>query len=388
MGNLRRRPNYMLINSLVAGDVSYADGILTIKDYGQIDPEMIVHGYKCCYCPGTLKQVLLNIKPKYPCNECDGAEFGFSIFKKYELTGQPQVPSNFYGLGKYYGWRTDNPIDSTTNYLDPLDIEEGVANIVNAIGNIMPNAQAIVDAYERIRYTYNAGTITLIVKAVGSSYTHTYTGATVAALRTAIIADATRKVHVVNWSAQHITLEGNSGFGFTCTITNLARDDDHYWIRIKQYNIEKQFDIRDLAGTGTEILLVDYKKHKVHPKDVARVFPIMPLSHVGMQPDLPIKNGEYCVYYMYIIHTPTYSLDGANHVDAYYEEVYFYVLRSVAESALWDTILSAAGVFDQFDVSGSSGCSCDSDSYSVSISHSVSESSLTEEETEEEQDRQ
>lgn len=360
----------MLINSVDSETIKILTGGIgvIIKDYGVITTAEVIGGYKCCYCPCVLHQELIKIKPKYPCDDCTEKEVGFSIFKNFDITGRAQ---DYYGTGKPFYYQITDPLDSTTGYLLVDDIEEATANIVYQIGNAPPNVQEFVYAYERVRLDYTVGVMTLVVKSIADGTEWTYTGANIIALAASINADATRRIEVINSSATHITIEGHAGFGFTLpTKTNFTtQDDDYYWIRIKQKACGKDFTIRDYDGTGTRTLLQAPHKSKVDPKDVARVFPILPLSVVGTQRDVPVKDGHYCIYRFEIKHPYAYAHSFANHLDEYVEQLLVYVLDTGGNIFGFDVPLAQAGIeFAKFyDTTG--GCDCSSSSYDNSTAY-------------------
>lgn len=372
MGNLVRRPNYLLINSVGADDFSHVDGVsMWIRDYGTILTAGVLNAFKCCYCPAILHQELIKVKPKYPCDDCKPDDYGFVIFKDFSLTGRPE---EFYGRGKFYGYRIEYPIVSSSGYLDVEDIETVISNIVYQIGNPPINEKQFVYAYERVQLSFTAGTPVLTITDISTGETVTYTAlaATIAALVTAINSDSDRLIEVITWNATNIVIEGHSGFGFTTTVSGgLAKDDDYYWIRIKQIEAKKNFTIRQIDGFGTRTVLQTYKAAKVHPDDVARVFPKLPMTDVGNQRDLPIKDGHYCMYKFGIKHDYAYNHSFANHLDEYYEELIMYVLDYSTNIALVDAAISGAGINAIYEDSAS--CSCSSDSYINSASGSDSD---------------
>jgi hypothetical protein len=376
MGNLRRRPNYMLFNHVHDDDIvvnAGGNGVF-IKNYGIILADWVMAGFKCCYCEGIPKEILITVHPNYPCDDCQDWEGGFDLMRDFHLTGRAE---DFYGLEKpfYYKINKNKLIVSTTGYLDPADTELAVANIVNDIGvNNMENLH-FVDAFQQIRYDYTAGVITLVINDVGSAYTVTYTGATIALLVTDINTDADKRVRVWYANAHHIILEGLAGFGWTAVLTNLTREDDQdtAWIRLTATSSMFTFDVNNYDGFGTVTVISAGEKPKVHPDDVARVFPAL-LGVIGQHNcHLPICHDHYCVYKFVIIHPVAYDHSFANHLNMYYEEAYFYVRDHGDNIADWDAILNEAAIMD-----GSlfvDSCSCPSASYhSYSVYDSSSDS--------------
>lgn len=264
MGNLVRKPNQVLFNSIDSGTLTYgATTGLVIKDYGFISiNDEVVKFKKATTVAGTAKVVTVTPQIAYPDSAQDGAELLLEIRQVPDILGGSGAgkATNFHLAGKVLQGYLASLGAAASGYVNDTDIDSLINQIIDSIN---------ADPYLKDKITATLSSHTLV-------------------------------------------LTGASGFNF---------------------------DVRMGQQYGSVAVTTAYVSPKLSLEHVQRQFPILP-SQAGypteIYPDPTVS--EWAQYY-FKVKRAGYALDGANHMDEVYEEVRFYLPKSVAEAstgANWD----------------------------------------------------
>ena len=230
-GNLIRKPNQVLINTLASGDTSLSGNIFTVKQYGNpIDLSKVTKFTKIHRSAGTLKVVTVEIKPLIPSDTTLGWEGGLEVKRDYQFTGDPQ---DFYGHSKFYGHKLQVLGTAVSGYLAYADRLEIAGEIVDQVNG---DPYAIVSAQLKFYISGNSSGNVAITDLMGNTILATTTCANAAAVVTAInavsvtgvtiaaVADSTNGVYVTASEGVIVTLTTYSLTQSWVILTQKAQD--------------------------------------------------------------------------------------------------------------------------------------------------------------------
>lgn len=329
-GNLIRKPNQVLINSLSSGDVAVSGGVLRIKQYGNdITLANVTSFTEIEHSAGTLKVSQMPVKPVYPSVVANGWEGGIVVNKSYQLTGDPQ---DFYGTEKEATYSLDNFLTASSGYLNPLDCVEIAGNIVEQVNN---DPYAIVTAQLKVYIDYTASGTLAITDLDGNEVLASTTYADVAAAVTGL--GAISGLTAVADSTTGLYLSASEGLIITGQASKW--DVTLAWVVYTQTDLTKPFTlIGHNMGTNVETVNTAFAKETLPLTEVQRVFPILP-GQIAGTPNIPLAGTDYSKYIFEIEHTDASGLVGSNRTETYTEVVEFYLPATVANGAYWADII-------------------------------------------------
>lgn len=352
MGNLNRKPDQKLLNSISAATLTVknagsADAELVIENYGKIRLANLVKFHKHTTASPTPKTQTIQIKPFFPEDgSVSNFEAGFTVRRTRDLTGFAQ--HMLVGL-KYYNGFIDRLASANGDYVAILD---SVKLATQAVAMIRKHEGAVVVGEAQIPIEADGGNMALTIKApeldkevaiVDSDALTTLGG-----LKTAVEGSDL---------ADFVTVDDAGGLlktQYALEITGVANVTfDYSKVKLDGKHAIPSFTVEGLDGVGTTTELTPEDRSSFTEKDVARIFPIK-WEHAGTQPLVPLPGQAYCKYRFEMKHDMGYALDGANHLDQYLEQVEFYLPKDVAEASTgqnWDnkiyTFLGASSGFDR-----------------------------------------
>ena len=329
-GNLIRKKNQLLINSLASGDVAVSDGKLFIKQYGnEIALNNITHYARVDHVAATKKVSLIECKPIYPTNDDLGYDGGITIQRDYQFTGDPQ---SFYGHSKSYTYYLENLRTASSGYLNEIDRAEMVGNIVEMI-NADPYAVAEAKSRYYIAYT---GSGTMAVNDLrGDVVLESATVADVSAAVTAL--NAVTGITAVADSTSGVIVEASEGLVFTLESGKWAYGASS--IQLTQSENRYPFSVFMNNGFGTETISTAFVKEIIPLREVQQIFPILPVSSVGATPNIPIQNTDYSKCIFYVEHNDAAGLVGASRKETFEEVVEIFMPTTVMNGAYWADVL-------------------------------------------------
>jgi len=327
-GNLIRKPNQVLINSLASGDVAVSSGVLRIKQYGNdITLANVLSFTKIENTAGTLKVSQVQIKPVYPSTVADGWEGGIEVKKNYQLTGDPQ---DFYGLSKSATYSLENFLTASSGYLNPLDCVEIAGNIVEQVNN---DPDAIVTAELKVYIAYTAQGTLAVTDLSGNSLLDTTTYADVATAVTGL--NAISGLTAVADSTDGLYLSASEGLIITGETSKF--DVTLAYVVYTQAYANKPFSLLPQNVGGKEVVNTAYVKEVLPLTEVQRVFPILP-GQIAATPNIPLADTAYTKCIFKILHTDGSGMVAANRREDVIEDVEFFLPTTVAQGAYWSDI--------------------------------------------------
>ena len=327
MGNLRRKPDQILMNT-IESDTLVLSGTgaarkLFIKDVGTIklaDLESVVKGKTNA---GTVKSAVVMIKPLYPTSGKNG-ESGFRIERNHDFNGDVEdaQPHN-----RYYDGMVENLLAANAGYIAILDALEIAGQIQQAIRT---DKAAIITSKLVLPITVAAvHNVTISIPVLNKSQNVTIASAgTITTLKTAIDAGALAGFITVDTAAGTLI----SNYGFTLAITSGITLSAYPQIAITAKKVLPTFNLGLSADCGSVVSITDVNRSPFTQKTVAQLFPIHQWM-AGSQPNVALPNTDYNKYILKMHHDKAFALDGANHIDGFSQEIQLFVPTSVAEAS-------------------------------------------------------
>lgn len=353
MGNLRREPKKILINSVDAETLELYDSNtkILIQEHGIIlDGDILDTIMKGCTTACTYQVDLINVKPYCTCSQCD-QEFGIHITNKPKHDG---FTNQYMPKTDYYSHVVESLQDCANGYIATSDIyaiQKGIAS------NAMKHANE-TGIYKGRFYVgcvsmdiVNATTATIIID--GTTYTsgvQASASAAAAALVALINAGTDAYAWVDGTTAEKVWMMSLNSTGNFSTITWTAgwtggagRIDttsdpaniDEYYLAVRAISCDDKFVTSFDSGFGTKTTPAAGAYEILSNDEVYRQFSVKSWQE-GQRPNIPIEGQDYCKYKFKFKHTEAYDLVGANHLNQYYDEVEIYVLKSAAETTNWN----------------------------------------------------
>lgn len=339
-GNLIRKKNQVLLNTLASGDVAVSSGVISIKNYGEITVTNIKKFSKIEHVDATKKVSSILVKPVYPANDDYGYEGGVSIQRDYQFTGDPQ---SFYGHSKAYTYCVDNLKTASSGYLNEEDRAELVGYITEMIND---DSSAVVTANAKYYLAFASSGTVAVTDLRGATVLASATYANAAALAGALDALPNISAEVDSTVGVWVT-SASEGLVFTCQSTKWALGDSY--LLLTQKDDAYPFSVFDINSFGTETITTAFVKEVLPLTEVQQIFPILPVSSVGATPNIPILATDYTKFVFYIEHTDAAGLVGSSRKETSEEIVEFFIPKTVADGAYWATILYptlyAAGLY-------------------------------------------
>lgn len=331
-GNLIRKPNQLLINSLSSGDVSLSDGVLRIKQYGNdITLANVTSFTKVKNASGTLKVSQIQIRPVYPSTVADGWEGGIEIKKDYQFTGDPQ---DFYGLSKPATHYFENFLAASSGYMNPLDCVEAAGNMVEIIQN---DPDRIVDAALKVYVDYTGSGTLAITDLSGNVLEASSTVADVAALVALGAASDDYSVVADGTDGAWIT----ASEGLIITGESSKWDVTYAYFVATQKELSKPFTLTgNNVGSYVETINTAGVKETLPLTEVQRTFPFLP-GQIAATPHVPLASTAYTKCVFNIEHSDAAGLTGANRKETAYEQLEVFLPTTVAEGSYWSDIFYA-----------------------------------------------
>ena len=329
-GNLIRKKNQVLINTLAASDVVVAGGKISIKQYGnEIDLSKVSRFTKVDHAAAVKKISSVLCKPVYPTNDDYGYEGGVSVQRNYQFTGDPQ---SFYGHSKAYTYALENLKTASSGYLNEEDRAELVGNIVEMI-NMDPNA--VVTAKAKYYIAFSASGTMAVTDLRGNTV---LASATQAAVSNAVAAlGAISGITATANSTSGLWVEASEGLIFTLQSTKWALEDST--IVLTQKENAYPFSVFMLNEFGTETIDTAYVKEILPLTEVQQIFPILPVSGIGSTPNIPIYGTNYTKCIFYIEHPDAAGLVGSSRKETAEEIVEFYLPTTVEQGSYWASVI-------------------------------------------------
>lgn len=357
MGNLVRKPNEMLINSVVTTSGSEtiladaADYKVLIKNYGYIKKaNCYVDGVagkcrKIISTSGVLSKAVVNIKPKV--NAASGGVIEDAVLasliveKVSKLDGHQR---NYQDEAKAYTGVVEVPnVASAAGVPATADIDDIVDQIVDAIQNdeyaeVYAGETKIVDVTDQDA----AIQLDLLVDGAGTT---AYDGADL----DAVVANINAGTQAYAWqedvdgTAATLYIVPRANAAITTAGHDNCADSTTYvdCIGIVSKDVDVKINVKYDEDEINKLAKVAGTYPIMSQEDIQRKFSIKSYQF-GSRPNIPLADTDY-VKYTFKVYHDSYALDGMNHVDNYWEHLHVYVADTGSNISNWDTELKEAG---------------------------------------------